>query len=73
MAASGKGVSAETLRSISSARPNPKAWNMAAGSRPFQVRAGTRSFASTAARVRVYSPLEPFFDKTWRPSEIETF
>ena len=21
--------------------------------------------------LRFYSPLEPFFDKTWRPSEIE--
>ena len=21
--------------------------------------------------LRLYSPLEPFFDKTWRPSEIE--
>jgi hypothetical protein len=23
--------------------------------------------------LRLYSPLEPFFDKTWRPSEIEQF
>ena len=22
--------------------------------------------------LRLYSPLEPFFDKTWRPGEIET-
>jgi hypothetical protein len=22
---------------------------------------------------RLYSPLEPWFDKTWRPSEIELF
>ncbi len=21
--------------------------------------------------LRLYGPLEPFFDKTWRPSEIE--
>lgn len=21
--------------------------------------------------LRLYSPLQPFFDKTWRPSEIE--
>jgi len=21
--------------------------------------------------LRLYSPLEPFFDKSWRPSEIE--
>jgi hypothetical protein len=21
--------------------------------------------------LRLYSPLEPFFDKTWQPSEIE--
>jgi hypothetical protein len=21
--------------------------------------------------IRLYSPLQPFFDKTWRPSEIE--
>jgi hypothetical protein len=21
--------------------------------------------------LRLYSPLEPFFDKTWRPSEVE--
>jgi hypothetical protein len=23
------------------------------------------------AILRLYSPLEPFFEKTWRPSEIE--
>jgi hypothetical protein len=23
--------------------------------------------------LRLYSPLQPFFDKTWRPSEIEPF
>jgi len=23
------------------------------------------------ACFRLYSPLQPFFDKTWRPSEIE--
>jgi hypothetical protein len=44
MAASGKGVPAETLRSI-----------------------------STPDRVeRRLGTLEPFFDKTWCPSEIET-
>ena len=36
----------------------------ATGSRPTRRRAGSSSCAC-------YSPLQPFFDKTWRPGEIE--
>jgi hypothetical protein len=25
----------------------------------------------SAPRLRLYSPLQPFFDKSWRPSEID--
>ena len=45
--------------------PARRASSAATGSRPMP---GKGWFAI----LRLYSPLEPFFDKEWRPSEIET-
>ena len=54
-----------TARRPSHSAPTSRATlRRATGSRPRKARAGSRC-------LRLYSPLEPFFDKSWRPSEIE--
>ena len=48
MSGSQSGVSAETVKSLS-----------------------TTGHGSVESSLRLYNPLQPFFDKTWRPGEIE--
>jgi len=41
------------------------------GSEEFRLRGGPRSGKGWCTIPRLYGPLEPWFDESWRPSEIE--